>query len=124
MGFRYGRLDRLRRSADYSRIQGTGRKYRSQHLLLLVSPRPESASVKDGLVPVAVGRCGLTVSRKVGKAVQRNQLKRWLREILRQITPPRQGPWDLVLIPHGSALQAGFHVLRDEVAFLFRKVAG
>lgn len=122
MGFRYGRLDRLHRSADYNRVQGSGRKHRSQHLLLLVCPRQKSESV--GSFPIAVGRCGLTVSRKVGKAVQRNQVKRWLREILRQVPPPRQGPWDLVLIPHATALKAGFHLLREEVTSLFRKVAG
>lgn len=124
MGFRYGRLDRLHRSADYSRVQGAGRKHRSQHLLLLACPRPRTDSVKDGRGAVAIGRCGLTVSRKVGKAVQRNQVKRWLREILRQVPPPRSGVWDLVLIPHSSALDAGFHLLKDEVAGLFRKVAG
>lgn len=124
MGFRYGRLDRLHRSADYQRVQSTGRKYRSTHLLLLVCMRPRVDSVKEVPSPVAVGRCGLTVSRKVGKAVQRNQLKRWLREILRQVAPPRRGPWDLVLIPHSSASQAGFRVLMEEVAGLFRKVSG
>ena len=124
MGFRYGRLDRLHRSVDYQRVQGIGRKHRSTHLLLLVCPRPRADSVKEVPSPVAVARCGLTVSRKVGKAVQRNQVKRWLREILRQVTPPRRGPWDLVLIPHASAVNAGFHVLMEEVAGLFRKVAG
>jgi ribonuclease P protein component len=64
------------------------------------------------------------VSRKVGKAVQRNQVKRWLREILRQVPPPRQGPWDLVLIPNAKATEAGFFVLKEEVTGLFRKVAG
>lgn len=120
MGFRYGRLDRLHRSADYHRVQGGGKKYRSQHLLLLVSPQPK----EDSLQTVAVGRCGLTVSRKVGKAVARNQIKRWLREIFRQVPPPRGEPRDLVLIPHASALNAGFHLLKEEVASLFRKVAG
>jgi ribonuclease P protein component len=116
-------MDRLRRSGDFSRVQGTGRKYRSPHLLLLAVRTPLPKSQTETTLAVAVSRFGLTVSRKVGNAVKRNQVKRWLREIVREIPPPQQGIWDLVLIPHPTAVQAGFHVLRDEVTDLFRRMA-
>ena len=66
-------------------------------------------------------RVGLTVSRKVGNAVRRNRIKRWLREVVRSVPAPSGGPWDLVLIPRPEAGEAGYWILRDEVATLFSR---
>jgi ribonuclease P protein component len=65
---------------------------------------------------------GLTVSRKVGTAVTRNRVKRWLREAVRATPGPSAGAWDLVLIPRPEAAQVGFFGLRDEVGQLFSRV--
>lgn len=71
---------------------------------------------------VAVSRVGLTVSRRVGNAVCRNRVKRWLRESVRAVGAPSGGPWDLVLIARPEAAEAGFHALRAEVGSLFARV--
>lgn len=55
--------------------------------------------------------------------MQRNRVKRWLREAVRSVPPPRGGPWDLVLIPRPEALDVGFEGLCLQVAQLFGKVA-
>jgi ribonuclease P protein component len=43
-------------------------------------------------------RLGLTVSRRVGGAVERNRAKRLLRDAFRRRTPHAGGHWDLVLV--------------------------
>lgn len=68
-------------------------------------------------------RVGLTVSRKVGGAVTRNRVKRWLREAVRAIPGPRGGPWDLVVIPRAEAADAGLLVLQGEIADLYARIA-
>jgi ribonuclease P protein component len=61
---------RLSRSADFDRVFRHGRSHAGREFILYVFPRNEQAPA----------RLGLSVSRKVGGAVQRNRVKRLLRE--------------------------------------------
>src|SRR5947209_1716801 len=61
---------RLSRSADFDRVFRSGRSHASREFVLYVFPRAEQAP----------RRLGLSVSRKVGGAVERNRVKRLLRE--------------------------------------------
>ena len=69
---RPGRV-RLSRSADFDRVFRQGRSHAGRELVLYVFPRGEGSDVGGP-------RLGLSVSRKVGGAVQRNRVKRLLRE--------------------------------------------
>ena len=55
-------------------------------------------------------RFGLSVTKKVGKAVQRNRLKRLLREIIR-VQSIKPG-WDIVFIVRPVAVTADYHQLQ------------
>ena len=64
-------------------------------------------------------RFGYVVSRRIGKAVVRNRIKRLLREITRKI-PVKTG-WDIVFIARNPASTAGFEDLGKSVrALLFK----
>ena len=60
-----------------------------------------------------LSRYGFTVSRRVGKAVVRNRVKRLLREILRQ-TPIQPG-WDIIFIARSSAARANYVSIGNSV---------
>ena len=70
----------------------------------------------------AGSRVGLTVSRKVGGAVVRNQVKRWLREAVRHERAELVGDWDVVLIARPSAATAGAVRLRAQVRRALRRI--
>jgi ribonuclease P protein component len=64
-------------------------------------------------------RFGFVVSRRVGKAVVRNHVRRLLREIVRQV-PVKQG-WDIVLIARVPAAAADFKTLGKSVRGLLSR---
>ncbi|MEN9785418.1 MAG: hypothetical protein RLZZ299_682 [Pseudomonadota bacterium] len=66
-------------------------------------------------------RIGYTVSRKVGNAVTRNRVKRWLREAVR-VVPQWPDGVDLVLVARAEAATAGFDGIRTELGDLLARV--
>lgn len=107
-GQRFGKADRVLGRRDYLRIQSRGRKLHTRHLIALLSPAQGERR-----------RLGLVVSRKVGNSVERNRVKRWLREVFRkerELLPERV---DVVLIAKKGAPNAGHASLVAE----FREVA-
>ena len=71
-GRRRARRQRLSRSAEFDRVYREGRSHASRHLVLYAFPRQEDAEEE--------ARLGVSVGRKVGGAVERNRVKRLLRE--------------------------------------------
>ena len=113
---------RLRKHPEYQRVYKTGRKQWAKQIAYFSSLR-EAGSEAALRSATAGPRIGLTVPKALGKAVDRNRIKRRLRAIVRGKLPLLgETPVDVVLHPKRTLLEAEFTVLEREVALIFRSV--
>src|SRR3954451_5245449 len=93
-GRRRSRRQRLSRSAEFDRVYREGRSHANRYLVLYSFPREA-----DEELP----RLGLSVSRKVGGAVERNRVKRLIREAFRLELPRLRAGYDVVGVARPDA---------------------
>jgi ribonuclease P protein component len=93
MGRSQRRGRRLSRSAEFERVYRQGRSVANRHLVLYSFPNPS----------IDRPRLGLSVSRKVGGAVERNHVKRLLREAFDGVEPQLEGGHDVVVVARPEA---------------------
>jgi ribonuclease P protein component len=84
---------RLSRSAEFERVYRQGRSIANRHLVLYTFPNASAQSP----------RLGLSVSRKVGGAVQRNRVKRLLREAFTHAEGGLRPGQDVVVVARPGA---------------------
>lgn len=116
---------RLLRHADFERVYKLGRRHFSPSLTVFYQARP-AAEIKPA---ESTGlRIGFTVGRALGGAVQRNRMRRRLREAVRISRPPAEVNADVVINPKKSLLTIDFEALLNEVRRAFvvieEKLAG
>ena len=113
---------RLRKHPDYQRVYKSGRKQWAReiaHFSALREPGSPAALRSETPGP----RVGLTVPKALGKAVDRNRIKRRLRAIVRSALPKLGDlPVDVILHPKRSVLGADFSALEREVVQIFKSV--
>jgi ribonuclease P protein component len=100
--------ERLKARKDFVSVYRRGRAWATRFLVLRALPND-----------LPHQRCGFVVSKRVGKAVVRNRLKRRLREGLRPL--PVQPGWDLILLARPPAARASYHELREAIANLLSR---
>ncbi len=106
---------RLSRSAEFERVYRHGRSTATRHFVLYVFENPT----------VGASRLGLSVSRKVGGAVQRNLVKRLLREAFAAFSEQVGDGHDLVVVARPPAAEMaereGLAGVRDALQELLEK---
>ena len=99
---------RLKRKGDFTAVYAQGRTWVNR--FLVVKARPNQRTVS---------RFGFSVGRRLGGAVVRNRIRRWLREAARR-SPVIPG-WDVVVIARGTAREGGVHQVRQALEDLLRR---
>jgi ribonuclease P protein component len=92
---------RLSRSGEFERVYREGRSHASRHLVVYAFPRPENAGDP---------RLGVSVGRKLGGAVERNRIKRLLREAFWSSADELEPGHDFVIVarpPAGELADSG-----------------
>ena len=104
------REEYLTKPQQYALVYSKGSSWVSELVVMRALP--------NGL---ALSRFGFSVSKRVGKAVTRNRVKRLLREILRVL--PVKSAWDVVFIVRPAAATADYSILKSSVEGLLSKAS-
>ncbi len=114
---------RLSRSEDFTRVYRTGRSVANRYLVLYYFERsePGGPGIPDGT------RVGFSVSKRLGSAVDRNRIKRVLRETYWSISQSLRGSMDLVIIARTPIVElledGGSRAVQEKMAEVFRKAS-
>ena len=103
---------RLLRHSDFERVYKKGRRHFAAHMTVFYLLREQG----EGL------RIGFTVGRVLGGAVERNRMKRRLRESVRLHWPAVSVPVDIVINPKKSVLKLEFAELGNEIGQAFEVI--
>ncbi len=108
MRFGFPKRDRIRKSSEFRRVFGKRRIFCTEHLKLYVLKSRES-------------RLGLAVSKRLGKAVKRNRIKRILREIFRKNREKFDYQADIIIKPEPSFSMLEYKEAERVVCALFKQ---
>ena len=111
-GATFPRSVRLLRHSDFQRVYKQGRRHFAAHLTVFYLRRAEGSGP----------RVGFTVGKVLGGAVERNRMKRRLREAVRLHRLSLLGPVDVVMNPKKSLLKVDFSELGNEIGHAFEVI--
>jgi ribonuclease P protein component len=103
---------RLRDPREFQRVRKRGRSWTTPYLVLVSQPNR-----------LEHNRYGFAVGRRVGKAVARNRVKRWMREAIRQRHPALRQGFDIILIARGRMAESSvdYSTVDDSVGILVER---
>jgi ribonuclease P protein component len=111
---RFPKSAKLLKHSDFQRVYKTGKRHFAGLLTAFYLPR----QADDATGP----RVGITVSRALGGAVERNRIKRRMREAIRFHLATLSVPVDVVFNPKKATLAAEFTAIEVEVKRAFEVV--
>ncbi len=111
-GRRRSRRQRLSRSAEFDRVYREGRSHASRYLVVYSFPREGDAEDP---------RLGVSVGRKVGGAVERNRVKRLLRDAFWAVGDSLPDGHDFVIV---ARPESGELATREGEAGVERELRG
>lgn len=101
---------RLRKNRDYNLVYKKGKKFYNRYFILIIKKKGKQNT-----------RVGFSITKKYGNAVERNRMKRQLREIIRKQAHSLKKGIDMVVIPKKNTKELSFSQLNESLRAVLEK---
>ena len=102
---------RLRKNVDFQHVRRRGKSQTSRFIVLIASPNRLNHN-----------RFGFSVSKRIGKSVHRNKVKRRMRESVRLKIPEIREGWDLLFIARVPIKAATYQQIDQTIFYLLQQL--
>ena len=101
---------RVKKEKDFQKVFKKGKSFANRQFVVYVLPNEETETY----------RVGLSVSKKLGNAVKRNQIKRYIRQSILEINDGLKQHTDYVIIARNPASKMNFHEVKKSLMHVLR----
>jgi len=101
---------RVKKNEDFQKVFKKGKSFANRQFVIYLLP-------KEGQTEF---RVGLSVSKKLGNAVTRNQIKRYIRQSIHEIKDELKPNMDYVIIARHQAATMDFHEVKQSLQHVLR----
>ncbi|MGR9048033.1 ribonuclease P protein component [Halobacillus faecis] len=102
---------RIKKNEDFQKVFRRGQSFANRQLVLYYMKKEEQSHF----------RIGLSVSKKIGHAVMRNQIKRYLRQAFHELEADIYPNYDLVIIARKPTNQMEFHEIKKSLTHVLSR---
>ena len=103
--------NRIRKNEEFSSIIAKKRSRHSANFVMYYDDRKKDSA-----------RAGISVSKKLGNAVERNRIKRQVREMIRAIVDFKTCPIDMIVIVRKPYLEKEFIANKNDLEILIKRL--
>lgn len=103
-------FEKLRKRWEFERVYSEGRKFVNDIFVIYIAPND-----------LGINRLGIAVSKKLGKAVKRNRVRRLIRESFRLLEGRLREGFDIVVVGRSPAVGMKCQQIQAAMWELFRK---
>jgi len=109
--FGFSKADRILNRSEFIELSKIGKKIQNKQFILIYAPGRVNRT-----------RLGITVSKKVGRAVERNRIKRQTREFFRLNRQHISGFWDINIIARKEAAGLSSDGIQSSLKSVIEKI--
>ncbi|MDZ7673144.1 MAG: ribonuclease P protein component [Halanaerobiales bacterium] len=103
-------METLKQKKDFQKVFNCGKSIASKYLVLYWNPNKLDNN-----------RYGFSISKRIGKAVVRNKLKRRLKEIIRTRLDNTAYGYDIIIIARKPVNSLGFSEIKNDLKKLYKR---
>ncbi|MFC4402327.1 ribonuclease P protein component [Gracilibacillus xinjiangensis] len=102
---------RIKKNREFQQVFKNGASFANRQLVIYYLQKKDQAHY----------RVGLSVSKKIGNAVVRNQIKRYLRQAFIELNDEIKASYDIIIIARQPVTDCDFHQVKKSVQHLLFK---